>query len=75
MISETCAATSSGILQASQEKRVAGKPRAVGLLSGGLDSTIAALLVRDLGVEVYGLCFALPWGCCSKDKEFHSAAR
>ncbi|MBI4430268.1 MAG: hypothetical protein HY587_00965 [Candidatus Omnitrophica bacterium] len=49
------------------------RPRAVGLLSGGLDSTIAALVVRDLGVEVYGLCFALPWGCCSKDQAFEVA--
>ncbi len=47
--------------------------RAVGLLSGGLDSTIAALVVRDLGVEVYGLCFALPWGCCSKEQAMEVA--
>lgn len=40
--------------------------RAVGLLSGGLDSTIACRVVKELGVEVYGVYFAMPWGCCNK---------
>lgn len=42
------------------------KPKAVGLISGGLDSTLAAKIVLDLGVEVYGVYFAMPWGCCDK---------
>lgn len=40
--------------------------KAVGLLSGGLDSTLAAKIIRDLGVEVHGIYFAMPWGCCDK---------
>lgn len=40
--------------------------KAVGLISGGLDSTLAAKVVRDLGVDVYGVFFAMPWGCCDK---------
>jgi len=40
--------------------------KAVGLISGGLDSTIAAKVVKDLGVDVYGVFFAMPWGCCDK---------
>src|SRR5262245_16029259 len=42
------------------------QPKAVGLLSGGLDSTLAAKIIKDLGVEVYGVYFAMPWGCCDK---------
>jgi len=42
--------------------------KAVGLLSGGLDSTLAARIIRDLGIEVHGLYFAMPWGCCDKSK-------
>src|SRR3989338_10140033 len=46
------------------------KPRAkaVGMLSGGLDSTVAARIIRDLNVEVHGVYFAMPWGCCDKGK-------
>lgn len=39
------------------------KIKAVGLISGGLDSTLAAKLVKDCGVEVIGVYFAMPWGC------------
>lgn len=42
--------------------------KAVGLMSGGLDSTLAARVVRDLEVEVHGVYFAMPWGCCDKTK-------
>ncbi|OGX37128.1 MAG: hypothetical protein A3D87_00500 [Omnitrophica WOR_2 bacterium RIFCSPHIGHO2_02_FULL_50_17] len=42
--------------------------KAVGLISGGLDSLLAACIVKDLGVEVYGVYFAMPWGCCNKTK-------
>lgn len=40
--------------------------KAVGLISGGLDSTLAAKVVKDLGIDVYGVYFAMPWGCCDK---------
>src|SRR3989338_8636103 len=42
--------------------------RGVGLISGGLDSILAARIMKELGVEVHGLYFAMPWGCCDKDK-------
>jgi len=35
-------------------------------MSGGLDSTLAAAIIRDLGFEVHGVYFAMPWGCCNK---------
>ncbi len=41
-------------------------PKGVGLISGGLDSTLAAKVMKDLGVDVYGVFFAMPWGCCDK---------
>lgn len=47
--------------------------KAVGLLSGGLDSTLAAKIIRDLGIEVHGVYFAMPWGCCSKADAIRSA--
>ncbi|MCA9403470.1 MAG: tRNA 4-thiouridine(8) synthase ThiI [Candidatus Omnitrophica bacterium] len=47
-------------------------PKGVGLISGGLDSTLAAKVMKDLGVDVYGVFFAMPWGCC--DKAFATAA-
>ncbi len=43
-----------------------GSPvRAIGLLSGGLDSTLAAKVVRDQGIEVVGVNFAT--GFCRSD--------
>lgn len=42
--------------------------KAVGLISGGLDSTLATRIIKDLGVEVHGIYFAMPWGCCDKGK-------
>jgi len=50
------------------------RPKAVGLISGGLDSMIAARLLKNLGVEVYGFYFALPWGCGNSQRA-ESAAR
>ncbi len=41
--------------------------KAVGLVSGGLDSSLAAAVVRELGVEVYGMFFVLPWKCGKLD--------
>lgn len=52
----------------SQHPSVKSTVKAVGLISGGLDSTVAAALINDLGVEVHGVFFAMPWGCCDKGK-------
>lgn len=49
------------------------KVKAVGLISGGLDSILAAKVVKDLGVEVHGVYFAMPWGCCDKTKAIEAA--
>jgi tRNA-specific 2-thiouridylase len=37
--------------------------RAISLMSGGLDSSLAAKLVLDQGLEVIGLHLSSPWGC------------
>ncbi|MFQ6618886.1 MAG: tRNA (5-methylaminomethyl-2-thiouridylate)-methyltransferase [Fidelibacterota bacterium] len=42
-----------------------GKIKAVGLLSGGLDSTLAAKIMIDMGIEVYGINFST--GFCLTD--------
>lgn len=49
------------------------RAKAVGLLSGGLDSTLAARIMQDLNVEVYGVYFSMPWGCCDKTKAQQAA--
>jgi len=51
----------------SEQKQTQQPIKAVGLLSGGLDSTVACKVIKDLGVDVYGVYFAMPWGCCDKD--------
>lgn len=43
--------------------------RAVGLLSGGLDSTLAARLLLDQGIEVVGLHLESPTACRSDVRE------
>ena len=55
----------------SQKKPV----KAVGMISGGLDSTLAAKVIKDLGVEVHGVYFAMPWGCCDKAMANEAAKR
>lgn len=41
-----------------------GSPhKAVGLLSGGLDSAIACRLIQDQGIEVHVVHVEMPWGC------------
>lgn len=35
--------------------------KAVGLMSGGLDSTLAAKTINDLGIEVHAIFFCQPW--------------
>lgn len=39
--------------------------KAVGLLSGGLDSAVAAKMLMDQGLEVHVVHIAMPWGCGS----------
>ncbi len=42
--------------------------KCVALISGGLDSALAAKLMLEQGIEVQGLYLALSWGCCEKPK-------
>ena len=37
--------------------------KAVGLLSGGLDSAIACRLIQEQGIEVHVVHIEMPWGC------------
>lgn len=39
------------------------KPKAIALISGGLDSLLSAKIVKDLGIEVTGLHLLSPFGC------------
>jgi tRNA U34 2-thiouridine synthase MnmA/TrmU len=49
--------------------------KAVGLLSGGLDSTLAAQVIKDLGFDIHAIYFAMPWGCCDKGHAQRAADR
>ena len=42
--------------------------KCVALISGGLDSAVAASLMLEQGLEVHGLFLAMSWGCCEKEK-------
>ena len=42
--------------------------KCVALISGGLDSALAAKLMLEQGIEVHGLFLSMSWGCCEKDK-------
>ncbi len=42
--------------------------RCVALISGGLDSALAASLMLEQGIEVHGLYLSMSWGCCEKEK-------
>ncbi|MBI3088380.1 MAG: hypothetical protein HYY91_05805 [Candidatus Omnitrophica bacterium] len=48
--------------------------RCVALVSGGLDSTLAAKLMLEQGIDVRGLFLSMSWGCCEKPKA-QAAAR
>ena len=48
--------------------------RAVVMLSGGLDSTLAAKIMLDQGVELTGVYLSAPWGCCDKTKAMKVAS-
>ncbi len=45
----------------------------VALISGGLDSALAAKLMCEQGMAVHGLFLSMSWGCCEKDKAVSSA--
>lgn len=45
-----------------------GKVKAVGLLSGGLDSTLAAQLMLEQGIEVFAINFTSPFCTCTPKK-------
>lgn len=45
------------------------KVKALGLMSGGLDSILACLLLRDQGIEVTGICFETPFFGAGKAKK------
>jgi len=49
---------------------VTSQVRAVALLSGGLDSTLSALLLKGKGIEIYGLMFVTPFLSKSSVEEF-----
>jgi len=40
----------------------------VAMISGGLDSALAAKLMLEQGIAVHGLYLAMSWGCCDKAK-------
>lgn len=44
------------------------RPIAIGLLSGGLDSTLAAKLMLEQGIEVLAVNFTLPFCTCTPKK-------
>src|SRR4030042_7050914 len=41
--------------------------KALALISGGLDSALAAKLVKEQGIEVVGLKFSMPFGHAAKN--------
>ena len=49
--------------------------KAVVMLSGGLDSTLAAKMMLEQGVELCGLYLSAPWGCCDKTKAMKVAGQ
>ncbi len=50
------------------------KIKAVGLLSGGLDSTLSAKLMLEQGIEVYAINFTSPFCTCTPKKSGCAAA-
>jgi len=48
------------------------KKKAIGLLSGGLDSTLATKIILDMGFEVIALNFKTPFCCCDTDERCYS---
>jgi TusA-related sulfurtransferase len=54
-----------GVFRIRVRKAGGTRPRAIGLLSGGLDSTLAARLLQEQGIDVQGVHFAT--GFCKID--------
>ena len=52
-----------------------GTVKAVGLLSGGLDSSLAVKLMIDQGVDVSVLNFVTPFCTCTRKGCRHEASR
>jgi len=48
--------------------------RALGLLSGGLDSVLAVRVIKDQGVEVVGICFESPFFSAANARSSAAAA-
>jgi tRNA-specific 2-thiouridylase len=48
------------------------KRKAIGLLSGGLDSTLAVKMILDMGFEVIALNFKTPFCCCDTEGKCYS---
>ncbi len=44
------------------------------LISGGLDSALAARLMLEQGIDVHGLFLSMSWGCCQKEQAQACAA-
>lgn len=42
--------------------------KAIGLMSGGLDSSIAVKMIHDMGIEIYGVHFTGPFCMCNRGK-------
>src|SRR3989338_4964119 len=49
--------------------------KCVALISGGLDSALAAKLMLEQGIEVHGLFLSMSWGCCEKEKAVSCAGQ
>ena len=47
--------------------------KCVAMISGGLDSALAAKLMLEQGIRVEGLFLSMSWGCCEKEKAQASA--
>src|SRR3989338_8091449 len=47
--------------------------KCVALISGGLDSALAAKLMLEQGLTVHCLFLSMSWGCCEKEKAVASA--
>ncbi len=47
----------------------------VAMISGGLDSALAAKLMLEQGIRVQGLFLSMSWGCCEKEKARACAAQ
>jgi tRNA U34 2-thiouridine synthase MnmA/TrmU len=57
----------------SDAQRESPRPRAVGLLSGGLDSILACRIMLEQGIEVFGLNYTSPFCTCTHKGCQHAA--